>query len=363
MRERHRRWRSLFVMLPLAAGMLAPASPAAAAAPITFHHTTGSRCVAGLKPATGRITVRLVAPNGRLRATRTSAAAGASQGGYEVCFPVTPRPGDRIRGVRGSVQRTVTVPTLTIAVDRVTDVVSGQGPRGRRLEMVAQHCDVTGNCEIPVTRNVSANDRGRYRRDLTSAVDLRGMDRVHVELSTSAGDEFQAITRAPFFQVGSPDRVAAYCASGGTRSVMLRRADGRERARATFGSPHRCTSSLLASLSKRFGRNGTVVEPATGNIIRSNIATDARLVWPGPSLAIGNDSMTGLCLPDAPYAVYMQRPGEPGVFYTLAEGTTLPDGGFQRANSTVLMPGDRIRLICATPAGDHVILDRPFGFS
>jgi hypothetical protein len=36
---------------------------------------------------------------------------------------------------------------------------------------------------------------------------------------------------------------------------------------------------------------------------------------------------------------------------------------FQVAHSMTLLAGDRIRLICATPAGDHAILDRTFGFT
>jgi hypothetical protein len=93
---------------------------------------------------------------------------------------------------------------------------------------------------------------------------------------------------------------------------------------------------------------------------------DRRRRWAGlvaVLLNIGNTSMTGKCLRNAPFGVYLQRPGEPGVFYTLAEGTTLGDGMFQVAHSMTLLAGDRIRLICATPAGDHAILDRTFGFT
>jgi hypothetical protein len=346
----------------MATGLLAGPSPATAAAPITFGYSTGSRCVAGAKPATGRITLRLLAPNGTLRATRTSPTASAPLGGYEVCFDVVPRPGDRIRAVRGSVRRTITLPTLTAAVDRVTDVVSGKGPAGRRLTVRTRHCTLGSACDPDVVRSVTVNRKGRYHRDLTSAVDLRGMDIAFVRFGTSAGDEFQARATAPFFQVGTPDRVAAYCAPG-TRTVRLRRADGRERASATFRSPLGCTTDTLASLPRRFKRNGSVIAPATGNIIRSDIATDARMVWPGPSLGIGNGSMTGKCLANAPYVVYMRRPTEPGMFFTLAEGTSSADGLFQRAYDTTLLPGDRIRLLCATPAGDQLVHDRTFGFT
>ena len=68
--------------------------------------------------------------------------------------------------------RTITVPNLTIAVNRVTDVVSGRGPKGRRLTVEAQHCDVTDACEAEVTRTVTVDRSGRYRKDLSSAVNM-----------------------------------------------------------------------------------------------------------------------------------------------------------------------------------------------
>src|SRR5690349_11219734 len=123
------RWRRSGMMLALVAAAFAPAGPAAAAEPITFSHTFGTRCVAGEKPTTGRITLTLLASNGRTRATTTSSAASANERGYEVCFKVMPRAGDRLKAVRGSVRRSITIPTLTTAIDRVTDVVSGKAPK------------------------------------------------------------------------------------------------------------------------------------------------------------------------------------------------------------------------------------------
>jgi hypothetical protein len=337
---------------------LAPGGPVAAAAPITFSHTAGSRCVAGAKPATGTITLRLLSPSGATRARTTSPAAAASLNGYEVCFKVIPRPGDRIRAVRGSVQRTITLPPVSIAIDRVTDVVSGRGPKGRMVRMLARHCTLTIDCDDQTGGSVPVNSKGRYRQDLTGAVDLRGMDELIVRYETSAGDLFQARALTPFLQVGTPDRVALYCAPPGTHAVTLRRADGTVRASASFRSPQRCISDHLAPLPRRFRRGGTPIRPSKGNVIRSTFASDARLVWPGPSLQLPGGSVSGTCLRNAPYGVYLVRVGEPGISYTLAEGSTAGDGTFSAVSTMTFAPGDRIRLICVTPAGDHVILDR-----
>jgi hypothetical protein len=314
--------------------------------------------VAGEKPTTGRITLTLLASNGRTRATTTSSAASANERGYEVCFKVMPRAGDRLKAVRGSVRRSITIPTLTTAIDRVTDVVSGKAPKGRSVRMLARHCTLVISCEDETGGSVTVNTKGRYRADLSGLVDLRGMDAVVVRYRTGAGDEFAVRAITPYLQVGAPDRVALYCASAETHTVTLRRADGTVRASATFRPPQRCISNHLASLPKRFTRNGSAVSPSIGNIIRADIASDARIEWPGPSLQLGGGTVSGVCLPTAPYGVYLERVGEDGVYYTLAEGTTGVTGGFSVASSMTFLPGDRVRLICVTPAGDHVILDR-----
>ena len=343
--------------LALVAAAVAPAGPAVAAGPITFDYTLGTRCVAGEKPITGTITLRLLSPSGATRATKTSSAATANEPASEVCFKVKPRAGDRIRAVRGSVHRSVTIPTLTVAIDRVTDVVSGKAPKGRSVRMLARHCTLVISCGDETGGSVAVNSKGRYRADLTDLVDLRGMDEVSVRYRSAAGDEFQVRAITPFLQVGAPDRVALSCASSVDHIVTLRRADGSVRASATFRPPQRCTSDHLAALPKRFMRNGSAINPLAGDIIRSDIASDARVAWPGPTLALPGGTVSGTCLPSAPYGVYLQRFGEDGVYYTLAQGTTAPNGAFSVASSMTFMPGDRARLTCVTPAGDHVIVD------
>ena len=147
--------------------------------------------------------------------------------------------------------------------------------------------------------------------------------------------------RAPFFQAGTPDRVAAYWrVLRSARRVPASRGRHDPRERVLRLAPS-CPSVTLLPLPKRSKRPATVVTPETGNIIRSDIATDARMVWPGPTFQYGNGSMVGRCLRNAPYGVYLRRPGEPGVYYTLAEGTNAGNGLFQRASSMTLLPGDR----------------------
>ena len=355
MRERRRWWGALSAVLVVAA--IWPASTVAAA-PITFSLSVGERCVFGTKPAGGTLTATLLAPNGTQRAQRKDTAGGTS---WTVCFKVTPRPGDRIRAVRGSVRRTIVVPHVTTSVDRATDVVSGRAPDGRRLTIQAQHCSLSGDCDMLVSRTVRANDRGRYRKDMSSALDVRGADAFIVFYKTSAGDTFGATGFAPYMLVTGLGKVAVMCAGSADRVIILRRADGRERARAAFPGPQGCDASLFTSFRKRFRRGDEPVSPSVGNIVRSDLASDARFTWPGIALEVDVSTVSGRCFPDAGYtvAVLIQNPGGGLTLDRLVTDTTASDGTFSEA----LKPGtsialtDRVRLACESPRGDRVVTE------
>lgn len=341
---------------------LVPAAPTAAAAAITFNLAIGDRCVYGTKPAGGTLTVTLVAPNGIQRDKRKDASGEPT---WSVCFRVSTRPGDRIRAVRGSVRRTITVPTVTATLDRVTDVLSGRAPAGRTLTIRAQHCSLSGDCDPLVSRTATADARGRYRKDLTSGVDIRGADVAIVSYQTSAGDLFGRYTFAPFVVVGGPGKVTVMCAGTAERRVILRRADGTERARATFPRPQRCDTDLFARLDKRFTRRGRTLSPGVGNTIRSDIASDARFTWRGMSLALVGGSFEGRCFPNAGFTVaLLSVDGGLNVFDRIVTGTTATDGTFAEAikPGTQIELDDRVRLVCETPRGDRGVIETHLEF-
>lgn len=339
----------------LLAMVLLPAG-ASAAADITFNLAIGDRCVYGTKPAGGTLTLTLFSPNGTQRA-KGSDASGDER--WRVCLKVAPRPGDRLRAVRGSQRRTVTVPTVTATLDRVSDVLGGRAPAGRSLNVLAQHCSLLGECDDPVKRTIKADGRGRYRTDLTSRVDVRGSDVAAVSFTTSAGDVFGRYATAPLVVVSGKGYVAVMCAGGADRTVVLRRADGTERARAAFPGPQPCDTDVFARIDRRLARRGEAVSPNAGNVVRSDIASDARFVWRGIALELVGDTFQGSCLRNAPFLVMMSRV-DGGLTYVdaLVEGVTGDDGGFSEAvkPGTEIASGARIRLACETPRGDRAVL-------
>jgi hypothetical protein len=84
--------------------------------------------------------------------------------------------------------RQLTVPQLTIAVDRTTDTVSGQGPAGKpvRINVSDARWEAWGE-SYDVVRRVTVNAAGRYASDFSSAgIDIRGGAAASVTWSNKA---------------------------------------------------------------------------------------------------------------------------------------------------------------------------------
>lgn len=339
----------------LIAATLASAGPTAAAAPITFEHQMGTTCVGGAKPAGGTLTVSLLRRDGSRR-DRVRDHDGAPS--WQACFTVKPRPGDRIRAVQGSVSRTIRVPDLSIAIDRVADVVRGRAPAGRRVTIQATRCFVV--CATPLTRTTTANADGRYRRGIP--LDMNGSDLASATYSTAAGDEFRAFATAPWFEVTTPGRAAVWCTPPRAHEVTLRRPDGSRRASAW---PLRGVCDDRLPRTRRLIRpNGSAVTVRTGDILKSDVASDARFAWPEMSVEALPGGAAGECFRNAPFMVVVVRPvggslvgvGSLGAGDTLADGTFVTNVG----SPPVLQEGDRIRLICESRRGDRAILEQVF---
>jgi hypothetical protein len=127
------------------AGLLAPATALAAVA-LQLDVTIGSTCVYGLKPSGGSITVKLLRADGSTRATRTDGATGNE---WVVCFTRPVVVGNRLRMTTdpgtGVQTRTVTIPELTIAVNRATNTVKGRAPAGKPIRVRYADC-FPGGC-------------------------------------------------------------------------------------------------------------------------------------------------------------------------------------------------------------------------
>lgn len=342
----------------LIAATLASAGPTAAAALITFDVLRGNTCVGG-RPHDGTtpLTIKVFAPNGRLRDQQQ---ALLYEGSYRACLEVTVRAGDRVRAVQGAVTRTVRMPDISLSVDRVTDVVRGRAPKDRPLVVTVTPCLVPDgeSCSGYQQFPAHSNDEGRFRKDMTGLRDIIGGDQVAIMYLNSAGDRFWAMTYSPSFAVTGPGKASLSCAPGDRHVVKLRRESGSLKGTAVFADPDRCALSDAANTQRRFRRDGKAVNLVVDNILKADIATDARFRWPDMSIARDGNGAAGRCFPTARYRLEVFRP-QGGALQRVgqASGTTQADGTLAAPAGPgfAVQVGDRLRLTCQTPRGDRAI--------
>ncbi len=348
MRIRSPRFASVVAVAFAATGVLAPAT-ALAAVPLQLQVDVGSTCVYGLKPSGGPITVKLLRADGSTRATRTDGTTGNE---WLVCFASPVLIGNRLRMTTdtdpapgtGVQTRTVTIPDLTIAVDRTTDKVKGHAPAGKPIQV--RYSDSypggSGGWEI---RTGTANSAGRWSKDLSSSADVDGSDVLAVTYQNSQGDQFWARTIAPYMEIKAPNKIFIGCQPRGTTTVKLRKSDGTVRAARSLTA-----STACGGKNGTFRRNGSAVNINTGNRITSDLASDAWLVWPMMSVAGSGSTVSGRCFANARFQVYVTNGSDSESW----SGTTDVDGRFSDVGAWTFLSGHTLELICETSRGDRV---------
>jgi hypothetical protein len=331
------------------AGMLAPV-PALAKVGLQLTLPVGSGCLSGYKPNFDRIRVKLLRSDGTARETAHDDSANYS---WALCFHHVPVAGNKLQMINGTdLDRTVTVPDLTLDVDRVASRVSGHGPAGKVLEVTYLDCYPSLLCVIHAPAVViNVNSHGRFHEDLTtSSIDIDGADEVNVLYQNTRGDRFIRTTTAPYFAVTKPDRVRVSCVPRGATTVRLMSSTGVQRATRTFHATKDCSS-----FSGSFRKDGHAVAIHAGDRVTSDLAADARLVWPTMSVKGSGDLLSGRCLANSRIGVLLRRGGAP----TPVAGTTDADGHFSVSTpSWTFQPGDTLELICETSRGDRARMTR-----
>jgi hypothetical protein len=330
----------------VATSLLAPV-PALAKIGLQFDLQLGGPCLAGYKPTADPIKVKLLRSDGHALETAHDNSTNVTWG---VCFDRVPVAGNKIQLINGSDQdRTVTVPRLTLEVDRVTSVIKGRGPAGKTLLVSYRECYPAG-CDAPVEMSTPVNGNGRYHRDLSaSAIDIDGSDQINAQYQTIHGDRFTRITYAPYMEIIKPNKIFAGCLAQGSTTLRLRTSGGTLRATRTFHASTDC-SGFFGS----FKKNGHAVNVHTGDRISSDLATDASLVWPAMSVNGSGTTVSGRCIASSRYVVFFRNSSSS----TSTSGTTDGTGHFSTTVLWSFDPGDRLDLICETSRGDHVRIQR-----
>ena len=189
-----------------------------------------------------------------------------------MCLPGGPiKSGHRLVAKDGStILRMLEVPTLSIDLDRATDVLRVHGPGGADLHFVLDSCipgyiTCYGNA-VDLMLQPSPST-GKYQTTL--GYDARGGDRVRLEWNNLlTTDFFERLQTVPYLQVerGS-SRVQGGGKPGTTLHAQLRRSDGTVR-----GPP-----PTLRTRTAGRGRRGSAI---TGRRWRSTPATGSRATTP-----------------------------------------------------------------------------------
>lgn len=348
MHPSHGRWRA--VVAVIAACMLLPTavtSPAEAVAPpVRLRVVIGTTCVLADKPSGDLVKLTLRTAGGHYLGTEEDASSGTT---FLACFTRRVRIGYRITIVDGDDSRTVAVPDLTIAGDRITDVASGHGPASKHITVKFAACSLSG-CGGYAERDRIVDSHGRYHRDLSSIIDLKGADRLAASYTNSRGDTFDTQEEhVPYLLLSKPNKIHVECQPDRAVSVTLRTAGGTLRARKAFGKAGGC-----ATPDGTFRKNGAGVNVAVGNIIRSDLASDSKVIWPhlAVSASDGGTTLSLRCLRNANFGVDVLRGGPVPLYGSY--GTSGPDGHFSALMGFTFQSGDVLNLTCSTTKGDRI---------
>jgi hypothetical protein len=192
---------------------------------------------------------------------------------------------------------------------------------------------------------VTADTHGRYRKDLSASVDIDGSDIVRAIRTTSGGDRFYREGRAPYMTISGPNRFSLSCLPAGSTTVRLLSPTGVLRASRSLHTTRGCRT-----VSGSFRTNGHAVNIRRGDLIRSDFASDARMVWPSPFVSASGYEYSGRCFPNVHWHLTIDLGGSLAGY----SGPTDADGRFSQMGYQLIPPGAALRLTCESTRGDRL---------
>jgi hypothetical protein len=268
---------------------------AGAAAPVTFGESEGgglqlgSACLNGRAPADTPIRIVWKSASGRIKArVDTTSNLG---GGWDYCSETKHlRVGDTIKAVVNGTKRTVTMPKVTIASDRVREF-HGRGPANAQGDLWY----TPGGRGIPHQRYwlVTTDSAGRWSRVVKSSLMGKG-GLAEIDWSTPEGDYFTAYMNTPYVQLTLGKSQFAAGGRALTDGVVRLRdpADSSLRGRATVSLDH-----YGGGTGQFLDGNGNPVAVRAGDRMVSNLASN--LDWLVPDVTgsadVAHDLVNGAC--------------------------------------------------------------------
>jgi hypothetical protein len=252
----------------------------------------------------------------------------------------------------GQLVRLLVVPRLTINVDRVTDLISGEGPASDEVQVAVQPCFPGVNvCLAGQGIPVQTAPDGAYAYDATIDADIDGWGGAVVRWVSSFSDGVFRFRKAPYLMVEAGKAgVSGLGIPGDPVHVRLRR-NGDPKG-AGVASPTTANGTWQMTLRS----HGQPVRVKVGDRVSSDLASDSNLLVRRISIQadLAADTASGRCYPDGPYGVRFLRPN--GTELVEAAGWGFGDalGDFSQDALSFLQSGWSMRLFCANAAGDTV---------
>jgi hypothetical protein len=327
----------------VAAGVLVT-TPAAAAGPVVaFHPVVGACNPRGNATPNLRFRLTIRSSGGSLKLDRTITTDG--DGSWAAPCGKDIAAGDVLTAKRnGTPIRTFTVPRLTLTIDRKGDILTGSAPKAEKVTVIVRSCEAQSmGCEDALNAGHEVAANGSWTWPVGELVDIRGTDDVTIIWFGAKDDTVEAIFYPPSLRVrrGSPGVFVTGVKPGGTTTVTSVRDGSAFASLTTTASPFGYAGGALK-------RNGTKAAVRVGDTVRLKGIADVRLAVTDTTVSFSPDGLdaSGLCQPNGTGAISALTGSGDATF------ESGPDGSFSATMSDPVAPGDKVLLICATPAGD-----------
>lgn len=324
--------------------------PAAAVPIVTFNVTVHRSCAYLTGPATLPVTVSQLTSGGSVVEKATSQFD--LSGNTFVCFDDNFDPGMKVSALTNGMTRTVTIPKMSVKINRVTDVISGVGPASKKLEVSIVHYSTFKAYKTTVI-NKTVSSSGTWSMDTTSAVNLIGGDRIGVMYRASAGDNFDLDGTVPFVGVRiASSRVIGSVNAGSTVTVSLKTPTGATRARAHLASAY----SAQALDSVFMNTSGYGVTARIGDKISSTVATNGTFTISNLTVNVdtGTNVVSGSCLASKPMKIEVTTPQPYTFTRTFTSCNSAGHYSLDTTSSVDIAPGDRVVATVRTSSGDTI---------
>jgi hypothetical protein len=334
-----------------------PGSVLATAPVSTFNVTIGQSCLTGLGQPATPLTIRLRSASGDMLGTRQVTTDGG--GHWNACFWNDPRVSDRVSATDGVTTAVLTIPSVTLSVNRVTDVFSGSAPANSTVNLSEVPCQSFDACAAPVNHSVATSSAGAFSYDFTPLANVRGNDNAYAIWTSPNGDHVTAYRRVPELWIWYRyNHFGGSANSGALVTLKLRNAGGTLLA----------TGHDYASYYGSFGdvalrdSSGNPINFVAGDKVKASIASDAAFTVKNMNIVANAvaDTVSASCFPNAPYDVYAEHPDNSGSpSWNEVYGTANSSGNFTADMTAGLQPGydlisgDDLDVECRTAKGDE----------